>query len=61
VHRVLAGDGRVADAWVPAGAGLPAGPSAVRVLLEEERLPFAGARADPAARFTVDDWRPAPR
>jgi hypothetical protein len=58
VHRVLRSDGRVADAWVPAGAGLPSGPIAVRDLLEREGLLFAGHRADPAARFSVDDWRP---
>src|SRR5215210_3988562 len=58
VHRVLSSDGRIADAWVPAGAGLPSGPRGVRALLEDERLPFAGDRAHSAARFTVADWRP---
>jgi len=61
VHRVLAKNGRVAARWVPAGKGLPAGPSAVRVLLEREGLGFNDERADPAAHFSADEWRSAPR
>jgi hypothetical protein len=58
VHRVLSRDGRVADAWVPAGPGLPSGPVGVRDRLEREGLPFDGDRAADTERFTVQDWRP---
>src|SRR4051794_3470291 len=57
VHRVLRADGFVADAFSPAGRGIPANADRVRDRLQQEGVHIdQRGRASRAQRFTVDEW-----
>lgn len=57
VYRVLRVDGFVADAFRPAGRGIPADAEHVRELLRREGVSIDSAgRASARQRFTVEDW-----
>jgi len=59
VHRVLRVDGFVADAFHPAGPGVPSNAENVRAMLKVEgvRIDERG-RASQTQRFTVENWKP---
>lgn len=57
VHRVIRSSGFVAEGFAPAGPGVPANATCVRDRLRREgvRIDDTG-RANPAQRFTADEW-----
>jgi alkylated DNA nucleotide flippase Atl1 len=56
-YRVLRSDGFVADAFRPAGPGLPSDSASVRDLLRSEGVDVdPRGRASPAQRFSPEGW-----
>jgi len=58
VHRVIRANGYIAEEFTPAGTGIPADAAGVRERLRAQGVGInSSGKANPAQRFTVEDWR----